>query len=222
MPEEFENHFDSFDSQAEKIQKEAESLRSDVVDFMASVVLVDLTLESISNTSLMFKKGAKKILQKSVKSYEQEAESLIRAGLAKNLSKSEINLIFNESDVMLDTLSMTNQKMVRDIRNIGLSILTSDLPTSKALEKIKEISPNYPSNVSSTVVTSLQKTLRAVTFQDQLNGGATKFIYAGPRDEKNRPYCGFHVGKTYSVAESKIHYQKMQTFYRCRHSLFSI
>lgn len=56
-------------------------------------------------------------------------------------------------------------------------------------------------SLETDVINTSQAFRNAVTFKKAEDEGIESFLYDGPRDERNRPFCKSHVGKTYTLAE---------------------
>lgn len=56
-------------------------------------------------------------------------------------------------------------------------------------------------SLETDVINTSQAFRNAVTFKKAADEGVEKFLYDGPKDDKNRPFCAENVGKTFSLAE---------------------
>lgn len=112
----------------------------------------------------------------------------------------------------LSTLKETDYQFLSAIgpeavRAVSTGVIRSTIqgrPRSEIIDRVRgKLSLELQNHAVTYADTALTSYDRRVSLEIWQEAGLELFLYRGPRDIKNRPFCNEHVGKVYTLAEIK-------------------
>lgn len=165
-----------------------------------------------------FKRMKRGLVKQSRHGFDAVFKEIVASDLI-DLTDTQIERIAQYKSTMIDDMGVPLAKLKNNLK-LSLILNQTSKKTQKQLKKALQnhMPMTFAYNVDTVFNTYLQRTFSESAFT------ATKkdfkhFIYSGPQDSRNRPFCKSHVNLVFTESEaSRLQNQRMQE-YNCRHTL---
>lgn len=202
-------------AEADELYDYVENLISNNYDKKSPQKLISLA-EQRTDQSM---NTTRKIVQDGFDEVILEMQDALAENYDIKLTKANISAMSEMESSMLENVTITSEALKTSVKGVLLQNIGKGISFNQMVNGLKEMYPAYSQHIYTVVNTGLQDIYKQANWAKMEEAGFEYFIYAGPKDEKNRPYCAEHVGKVYTMEEAQAIQAEINTFYNCRHSL---
>lgn len=121
--------------------------------------------------------------------------------IAFNLAEGDLAYIEAQTAADFDLVASRLNSYVARIRSQVLQTTFAGGDPTQLDQIFDSNRDKLTTSLETDVINTSQAFRNAVTFKKAEDEGIESFLYDGPKDERNRPFCKSHVGKTYTLAE---------------------
>lgn len=192
------------------LEKIAKQWRGRVIDLVASgdkAALADIQYVSTQVQGQLNSLGYTDLLNRFVSRYGDAKQ---RAEQALKTLDIEVPRLAGLDEKALYALRTADYTYLKDIgesaaRQVAQKVVLNTLagePRSRIIEDVEKVlDGKFKSFAASYADTALVSYDRRVNFDLWVKAGVKQFIFRGPKDIKNRPFCASHVGQVFTVKQ---------------------
>jgi hypothetical protein len=199
------------------VEKTAAELRAAVIEYVSSAAAdpkAASKAQALVNISASLQKQLNKagytdLVNKYLAGYDDQTEHALAALKAMKvtpvvLAPADQRAIENLKKVDYDYLQGLGQTAVHEVARGVIQNTILGTPRAKIIERVRATLDTKLKNYACTYAdTALVTYDRTVSMEIWQKAGIEKYLFRGPRDIKNRPFCAKTAGQVYTLAEIK-------------------